>query len=179
MEILKIWGHFEDLGDTEWRLAANAVVLVLWEYQINSSGRYLASCKIWKRSVEYLLSFENIWTNIKCWWLYLLIVEKSYSEDNWRPCQNIHKCSESFTCKHIWKLLEKDVLGETITKFIISLHKYECPRVNVMVLIMSQSTPRSIFNNFNRTTMATIYVTIQISPKQLYEIKMTRLKLGR
>ena len=26
--------HFEDLGDTECRLAANAVVLVLEEYQI-------------------------------------------------------------------------------------------------------------------------------------------------
>ena len=31
MEIL----HFEDLGDTECRLAANAVVLVLEEYQIS------------------------------------------------------------------------------------------------------------------------------------------------
>ena len=33
MEIL----HFEDLGDTECRLAVNTVVLVLGEYQINSN----------------------------------------------------------------------------------------------------------------------------------------------
>ena len=33
MEIL----HFEDLGDTAYRLAAKAVVLVLGEYEINSN----------------------------------------------------------------------------------------------------------------------------------------------
>ena len=37
MEIL----HFEDLGDTECRLAANAVVLVFGEYQI-SKATYLS-----------------------------------------------------------------------------------------------------------------------------------------
>ena len=45
MEIL----HFEDLGDTECRLAANAVVLVIGEQQISiatTSGGYLPSCKI-------------------------------------------------------------------------------------------------------------------------------------
>ena len=57
MEIL----HFKDLGDTECCLAANTVVLVLRKYQISIAKYlrgYLATYKIWKRSVEYFSSLE-------------------------------------------------------------------------------------------------------------------------
>ena len=57
MEIL----HFEDLGDTECRLAANAVVLVLGEYKSNFNSNVPQGC-IYPRT-----KFERDQSNICLW----------------------------------------------------------------------------------------------------------------